>query len=368
MVPSPKQSPDLPRVLALATISLAILMLAAWLSGDSDAIAPLTTSLPIPPLAAIGLLCAGASLLLLTLHRGRAWSIAPAAVSVAIGLLSSLSWAARWWPQAFPPLLSRLAQEMAGEIRVRPSIPGGVALTLLGLSLIWRSQAAEVRQRIADALALAAIGIGWISVIGGTLSTAVVSFVPRATMNLFAAGCVVTVAIGSIALRTDRGIAAVFSSPYYGGRLVRFLVPVALVVPVLSAVVAGGVLPDGHLPKGRAATMFAVYCVTLAGVAMYLGHRCSMYEHQLRSAERERERVIADLQRSLQDVCALEREMVRMCAWTQTIEDEGRWISFEEFLRDRLHVQVEPAISPAGIKLLKGKQVTLAKAGINAQR
>ncbi len=368
MVAQVEQRPDLSRLLALGTISLVVLILAACLSGDPDLIVLLSAARPITPFLGIGVLGSAISLLLLSVPRCRAWSAAPAMLTLGAGVLASLSWAARWWPAVFTPQVSETIQAITGDVRTRPSMPAGASLVLLGLSLIWRSHEGEIRQRIADALALGAFGIAWISVIGGTLSTAVVSYLPRATMNLFAGGCIVAVAVGSLALRTDRGIAAVFCSEYYGGRIVRFLVPVALVVPIVLAVAAGGALPDGHLPKGRAASMFAFYCLTLAGAGVYMGHRCTMYDRQARLAEREREKVIADLQRSLQEVRALESDIVRLCAWTQTIEDEGRWISFEEFLRDRLHVQVEPAISPAGIKLLKEKQVSAAKAVSNGQR
>ncbi|MFN0169046.1 MAG: hypothetical protein ACKV22_21685 [Bryobacteraceae bacterium] len=355
------QQPDLSRVLALGTISLVVLMVSAALAGDADLVVLRSGARPVTPFTALGVFGSALSLLLLSTTPCRKWSIVPAMATIGVGLLTSMSWAARWWPGVFDSPIMRVIDEVVGEVRTRPSMPAGVALVLLGLSLIWRSQSGEIRLRIADALALGAFGMAWISVIGGTLSTAVDSLVPRATMNLFAGGCIAAVAVGSLALRTDRGIASVFSSPYYGGKISRFLVPVALVLPIVLAVVAGGALPDGHLPKGRAATMFAFYCLTLAGVGMYLGHRCAIHDRQLRLAEREREKVIADLQRSLQEVRALETEFVRMCTWTQTIEDKGRWISFEEFLRHRLHVQVERAISPEGIKLLKNKQVPLVK-------
>lgn len=42
--------------------------------------------------------------------------------------------------------------------------------------------------------------------------------------------------------------------------------------------------------------------------------------------------------------------LVTMCAWSRTVEYEGQWISFEEYLRRRFSVDITHGISPAGIE------------------
>lgn len=40
-------------------------------------------------------------------------------------------------------------------------------------------------------------------------------------------------------------------------------------------------------------------------------------------------------------------ELVRICAWIRTIEHEGRWISFEEYLERRFLLKTTHGVSPA---------------------
>ena len=39
--------------------------------------------------------------------------------------------------------------------------------------------------------------------------------------------------------------------------------------------------------------------------------------------------------------------LVKMCAWTRTVEYQGEWISFEEYLRRRFNVETTHGMSPA---------------------
>lgn len=39
--------------------------------------------------------------------------------------------------------------------------------------------------------------------------------------------------------------------------------------------------------------------------------------------------------------------LVRVCAWSRTVEYEGRWLSFEEYLKERFHLDTSHGISPA---------------------
>jgi hypothetical protein len=39
-------------------------------------------------------------------------------------------------------------------------------------------------------------------------------------------------------------------------------------------------------------------------------------------------------------------DVVRMCAWSRTIEYEGEWLSFEEYLAKRFGIQTAHGMSP----------------------
>ncbi len=45
--------------------------------------------------------------------------------------------------------------------------------------------------------------------------------------------------------------------------------------------------------------------------------------------------------------------MVRLCSWTGRVDQDGRWISIESYLKDRFGIHVTHAMSPDGAKLLK---------------
>jgi hypothetical protein len=44
--------------------------------------------------------------------------------------------------------------------------------------------------------------------------------------------------------------------------------------------------------------------------------------------------------------------LVTVCAWSRTIEYQGQWISFEEYLRRRFNIETSHGISPAEAKRL----------------
>ena len=39
--------------------------------------------------------------------------------------------------------------------------------------------------------------------------------------------------------------------------------------------------------------------------------------------------------------------LVTMCAWSKTVEYQGEWLSFEEYLKRRFNVDTSHGISPA---------------------
>jgi CHASE3 domain sensor protein len=47
------------------------------------------------------------------------------------------------------------------------------------------------------------------------------------------------------------------------------------------------------------------------------------------------------------------RNLVTLCAWTRSVEYEGEWISFEEYLRRKFHVSTTHSISPEALSQIQ---------------
>lgn len=46
--------------------------------------------------------------------------------------------------------------------------------------------------------------------------------------------------------------------------------------------------------------------------------------------------------------------LVKVCAWSRTVEYEGQWLSFEQYLKSRFNLDTSQGISPAEAeKILK---------------
>ena len=63
-------------------------------------------------------------------------------------------------------------------------------------------------------------------------------------------------------------------------------------------------------------------------------------------ARRDLERSLANLEESMREVRKLQGGLQVVCAWTKRINLEGRWVTLDEFLTDKLNVQVSHGISP----------------------
>ncbi|PYO04304.1 MAG: hypothetical protein DMD30_15890 [Gemmatimonadetes bacterium] len=47
------------------------------------------------------------------------------------------------------------------------------------------------------------------------------------------------------------------------------------------------------------------------------------------------------------------RNLVTLCAWTRSVEYEGEWISFEEYLRRKFNVSTTHGISPDALSQIQ---------------
>ncbi len=69
------------------------------------------------------------------------------------------------------------------------------------------------------------------------------------------------------------------------------------------------------------------------------------------------------LEKSAEELHRLQGHLVKVCAWTKQIEDEGKWISLEEFFRRHLGIEVTHGVSSDGAARLQQEIELLFEAG-----
>ncbi len=66
------------------------------------------------------------------------------------------------------------------------------------------------------------------------------------------------------------------------------------------------------------------------------------------------ETTVGELQSSMSEIEKLRSEMQRVCAWTNRIQSEGKWVSMDQFLTDKLHFKITHGISEEGVEKFRG--------------
>jgi hypothetical protein len=67
---------------------------------------------------------------------------------------------------------------------------------------------------------------------------------------------------------------------------------------------------------------------------------------QQQRARRELEQALANLRESAAEARKLQDQLQVVCAWTNRIKIEGKWMTFEQFLQKHLHLKLTHGISP----------------------
>ena len=77
----------------------------------------------------------------------------------------------------------------------------------------------------------------------------------------------------------------------------------------------------------------------------------SLRDHQKKQAHarRDLEQALADLLQSAAEVQKLQGQLQVVCAWTKRLRVDGRWLTFDEFLQEHLHVKLSHGISPEAL-------------------
>jgi hypothetical protein len=74
-----------------------------------------------------------------------------------------------------------------------------------------------------------------------------------------------------------------------------------------------------------------------------------------RKSRRELEKALADLQDSTREIRNLQSQLQVVCAWTHRLRIEGKWVTLDEFLTNKLNVRISHGISPEALAEIKGE-------------
>lgn len=238
----------------------------------------------------------------------------------------------------------------------RPVAPHTVSsLLLLGLATLASVKATERRRRqLAIVLALAGAALPWMAMLGystGTPMFFAATDDASAGMAITAAIALMVVSVGIQGLFPNHGFVALAAARTEGGMLMRVLLPAALFFPLLAGAFFNLGERQGWFERQSALALnLGITSVIIIGLVLWIGLMFKRRAAEQQAAAEERERLLVSLRNSLDDLSKLQNNLVTVCAWTQRVLDEGKWVRFEEFLDKRLNISVSHGISEDAAK------------------
>ncbi len=223
---------------ALVTCAVGGLVVTSWLVADATVLARYSSSVAIKSNTALALLATGLSLLLLQLERqpavltvaGRALAIAVAALGLATFSRHLFDWnlGLDEWLFAEPEGLAATASPN------RMGRPASLTFPLLGLALLTLDVRTKAGHSPAQTLAILAILIAVIPVLGYVFDVQQLYGVARFTgIALPTALTFIAAAAGILFARPTAGVAGRILADTSGGMLLRRLIPAAILLPIV---------------------------------------------------------------------------------------------------------------------------------------
>jgi signal transduction histidine kinase len=289
--------------------ALGVAMLAGWAAGLEHSVHPGGGPLMKPNAAAC---CILAGLALVLAQRGgpvRAVSAALAAATSVLALATLAQWVLGV-DLRFDELLFRDDTQAYTSVPGRMAPNTALAFALLGAALLLAGGGGR-RLRVARTLAIVALAIGAIACAGYLYGVSPLFAVARRTgMALPAAGGLVALAAGVLLARPETGSSALLASDGPGGALARWLLPVAVTVPVLLALPAQAGVRGGILDQAYASALVTVGLTgVLAWVVISAARAVDARDAARREREREIERLNAALEQRAVELAAANREL-----------------------------------------------------------
>jgi K+-sensing histidine kinase KdpD len=113
------------------------------------------------------------------------------------------------------------------------------------------------------------------------------------------------------------------------------------------------VLSDHHYPQEVTRYWNSFICFLAFAIIGYAAHHLKRSREKEREARRELEQTLAELQDSTRETRNLQSQLQVVCAWTQRLRIEGKWVTLDEFLTNTLNVKISHGISPEALAKIK---------------
>jgi hypothetical protein len=136
---------------------------------------------------------------------------------------------------------------------------------------------------------------------------------------------------------------------WYLGRLATFN------LAVLSGVCwfLVDVLSDHHYSYEVIRYWNSFTCFLAFAIVGFAVHHLKRSRDKEQKSRRELEKALAELQDSTREIRQLQSQLQVVCAWTQRLRLEGKWVTLDEFLTSKLNLRISHGISPEALARIK---------------
>lgn len=302
-LPSPSASPRIDRVVrVLAAVLLVVgaTVLAGW-ALDSEALRAFGSNINVKANAAVGLLLAGISLMLVRSRRtaARAIGVAAAATLAALGAATVSEHLSGWDLGIDQILFTEPPGRAATMSPGRMGPPAATCFTLAGVALVLL----HLRRSIRVAQVLSTVVVVWalLAILGYAYGAEELYGIAQYTgIALVMAIALLSLGVGLLAARGDEGFVSSISSDLTSGASARELLLAAIVAPALLGWVRILGQRLGFYDTGFGAAVFALaLMVILCAVVWRNAARLAESERRLVAAETETARLYHEAQEAV---------------------------------------------------------------------
>lgn len=246
--------------------AFAVTVLSGWYFNSSELKSGLLLQGAVNPMTAVNFILLSSSFIFITSkhtgihHLGN--YIASFVICIALIRIAELV-------IGFPTNLSELLFERKIEADFAVGKPNGMApntallFLLLGIANLLLSFS-EIKKTVSDVFACITLLIASISVVGHIYGTPEFYFFNAlAPMVLTTAVCFCIYSLAFMLYKSDSGLFSVFTSEYQGSRFARFLLPLAIIIPIAAGGLSLYGQRSGIYSPGYGTAMFSMVTVVL---------------------------------------------------------------------------------------------------------
>jgi hypothetical protein len=113
------------------------------------------------------------------------------------------------------------------------------------------------------------------------------------------------------------------------------------------------VLSDHRYPYEAIRYWNSFTCFLAFAIMGLTVHHLKRSRDEERKSRCELEKALAELQDSTREIRSLQSQLQVVCAWTQRLRLEGKWVALDEFLTNKLNLRISHGISPEALAEIK---------------